>query len=248
MNSAIIKRILQYAYINAFERIYIRLLDFKKNPPVFIYQMGKVGSSTVYRSLKKIRLSNPVFHVHFLTNSGIEMAEKFHRSARSEPIPHHIQLSKILRGKLDRSNNIKMKVITLVRDPIGFEVSNFFQNAKWLHADSVNDHGRIDRDMALDFLENKIKKYDNQTGYFDTWFDREIKEACDIDVFDHPFDCNKGFCIIKQKNVDLLILRLEDLSFNFSIVLTDFLSLKQPVEMIKTNIGDKKNIHQTINM
>jgi hypothetical protein len=240
MKYAPIKRMLQYIYVNTIERIHIHLLDFKKYPPVFIYQMGKVGSSTVYRSLKKIKLSNPVFHIHFLTSSGIEMAEKFHKSAKRELIPCHIQLSRILRSKLSRSRNSKIKIITLVRDPISFEISNFFQNIKCINGNLIDDNGQIDKDKALSFLENKIKTYNTKTAYIDTWFDNEIKVVCNIDVFDYPFDFNKGFCTIKQKNVDLLILRLEDLNSNFSIALTDFLSLKQPVKMIKANIGKKK--------
>ena len=240
MYYGLIKKMLQYTYVNTVERVQIRLLDFAKNPPVFIYQMGKVGSSTVYRSLKKNKLSNPVFHVHFLTFSGIKNAEKSHKSIKSEPIPYHIQLSKLLRNKLNRSSNTKMKIITLVREPIGHEISGFFQNIKLLNANLIADNGRINNDKALSFLENKIKKYNNKTGYIDTWFDNEIKAVFNIDVFDHPFDHIKGFCIVRQKNIDLLILRLEDLNRNFSRALTDFLSLKQPVEMIKTNIGKNK--------
>ena len=240
MNHTSIKRILQYAYVNTIERIYIHLLDFKKTPPVFIYQMGKVGSSTVYRSLKKSKLSNPVFHTHFLTSSGIEMAEQFHKSAKRKPIPGHIQLSKMLRSKLNRSGNPKIKIITLVREPIAFEISNFFENVKLLNATLIDDNGQIDNVKALSFLENKIKTYNTKTAYVDTWFDNEIKVVCNIDVFDYPFDFNQGFCVIKQNNVDLLILKLEDLNRNFNRAVTDFLLPKQPLEMIKTNIGKKK--------
>jgi len=240
MNYAFFKSILAHAYLNTVERMRIALLDFENNPPVLIYQMGKVGSSTVYKSLKKSRLSNPVFHVHYLTNSGIKMAETFHKSNSAVPIIPHIRLSKILLNKLDKSPDINMKIITLIRDPIAFEVSNFFQNVKWLKPDLIDDNGQIDKDQASHFLENKIKQYNTKTGYVDTWFDNEIKVVCDIDVFDHSFDNNKGVCIIRKENVDLLIFRLEDLNRNFKIAITEFLSPKQPIEMIKANVGKNK--------
>ena len=241
MNHTSIRKILQYIYVATVKRIYIHLLDFEKHPPIFIYQMGKVGSTTVYRSLKEIKLPNPIFHVHCLTNSGVKKAKVFYKTNSKEIIiPPHIRLSEILLSKLDRSNSTKMKIITLVREPIGFKISNFFQNIEILSPNLIDENGRFDKDNILSFLENRIKMYDTKTEYVDTWFDNEIKIFCGIDVFDHPFDLNKGFCTIKQKNVDLMILRLEDLDRNFNRALIDFLSLKRPLKMIKTNTGEKK--------
>ena len=62
-----------------------------------------------------------------------------------------------------------MKIITLVRDPIGFEVSNFFQNIKCFYADLIDDNGRINQDKALNFLYDKIKKYNAKTAHINTW-------------------------------------------------------------------------------
>ena len=240
MNHAFIKRVLQYVYGNTVERIKIGLLDFKSNPPIIIYQMGKVGSSTISKSLKKAKLSNSVFHVHFLTQSGIEDAEKFHVINNVKLIPHHLRLSKMLRKKLESSRDMPLKIITLVREPISIAISTFFQNIQWFNKDFAHMNDQVDNERVTRFLESKTINYDPATDYIETWFDKEIKAVTNIDVYKYPFDHNKGFSIIKKENVDLLIMRLEDLNRNFNQALTDFLDLKHEIAMFKTNIREDK--------
>jgi hypothetical protein len=43
-----------------------------EHPPVLIYQMGKVGSTSVSSSLNSAGLANYVFDIHFLSNDLIE--------------------------------------------------------------------------------------------------------------------------------------------------------------------------------
>ena len=46
--------------------------SLKNKQPLLVYQMGKVGSSTVTRTLTNIsELSIPIFHVHLLTPENI---------------------------------------------------------------------------------------------------------------------------------------------------------------------------------
>ena len=37
--------------------------------PIIVYQMGKVGSSSMYWSLDALRLNVPVYHLHFLNDA-----------------------------------------------------------------------------------------------------------------------------------------------------------------------------------
>ena len=39
----------------------------KTKSPILIYQMGKVGSSTIKKSLEQINQDSVIYHVHFLT-------------------------------------------------------------------------------------------------------------------------------------------------------------------------------------
>ena len=40
--------------------------------PVIVYIMGKVGSTSVYESLRENRVSPLIYHVHFLTHSNLD--------------------------------------------------------------------------------------------------------------------------------------------------------------------------------
>ncbi len=52
----------------AYHRLAIarRLQGVKQREPILVYQMGKVGSSTVVQTLEALGLPNPVLHVHTL--------------------------------------------------------------------------------------------------------------------------------------------------------------------------------------
>ena len=46
-----------------------------KGSPLLIYQMGKVGSSTVQASLRSLKLDMPIYHTHILTKERISETE-----------------------------------------------------------------------------------------------------------------------------------------------------------------------------
>ncbi|MGH0033152.1 MAG: putative capsular polysaccharide synthesis family protein, partial [Myxococcota bacterium] len=48
-------------------------------------------------------------------------------------------------------------------------------------------------------------------GYAEEWFDRELRTTLGIDVFDEPFDRERGWQILHARRADLLLLRTEDL-------------------------------------
>jgi hypothetical protein len=56
------------------------------------------------------------------------------------------------------------------------------------------------------------------------WFDWEIKEIYGIDIYEYPFDKEKGYSIIKKGNIEIMIYRLENLNKLESIV-GDFVGL-----------------------
>lgn len=72
------------------------------------------------------------------------------------------------------------------------------------------------------------------------WFDEELKELCDVDVYSHPFDKDKGYSIINENGVEILLLKTEKLS-NLTDVIKDFANIQQ-FELLNENIGEKKNI------
>ena len=67
--------------------------------PVLIYQMGKVGSTSVSKSLNAAGLSNYVFDIHFL--SGDLTKHKYlYINSGIVPVPYHIELGLALRRRI----------------------------------------------------------------------------------------------------------------------------------------------------
>jgi len=84
-------------------RVKLALQNFNKLPPILIYQMGKVGSSAVYESLKKYGIQNPLHHVHFLSYGHLNELER----KKSRNKGRHL-FATLLEGNKteDRSNQI----------------------------------------------------------------------------------------------------------------------------------------------
>lgn len=217
---------------------YVR--DFDANPPIVIYQMGKVGSSSVYRSLSNSRLPNPVYQVHFLSEKGIREAEQYFLTLEMPVTAQHIKRSKLLRKAMVKrqERGKRWKIITLVREPIGRDISDFFENVHKYYPYLIDEPGKIKREESIRHLQEIFMNYDPATDYACTWFDCELRNAFDIDVYNHPFNHADGFTIIRDKGIDLLILRLEDINRCFSKALTEF--LEEPVSMAKANISATK--------
>jgi hypothetical protein len=231
-----IKRLIPYSIIENFG---IALQNFNFNPPIIVYQMGKVGSKTIYMSLKNAHLPNPIYHVHFLSHDGIRNAEEYILSKKSV-VPSHIRRGKILRKKIDKTKDAQWKIITLVREPVIRDISSLFENLELLYPDLIDENGDMKKSDAIEFLQKRLMNYDESTSYTCKWFDREIKSVFSIDVYAYPFNHHDGFTIIHDKGVEVLVLRLEDLDKSFNNALIKFLDLESPIKMLKSNVGENK--------
>jgi hypothetical protein len=216
------------------------LTHLDSSPPIVIYQMGKVGSSTVYRSLANVKLSGPIYHVHFLSQEGIDNAERYFLSLQTPQVPEHIERSRQLRKRLDRGKDTQWKIITLVREPAARDISDLFQNVDSYWPELLDEEGKVRTNEALEFLQGRFLEYDETTNYTCTWFDRELKEVFNIDVYGTPFDHDRGYTIIPGQGAEVLILRLEDLGCSFGRAMSDFLGLDPGLEILSANVGEEK--------
>lgn len=175
---------------------------------VLVYQMSKVGSTSVYQALRN-SLEIPIYHTHFLSATGIRNAERFFREAGAA-VPSNIRYSAILRNHLPDMRPI---IITLVRDPIAREVSGFFQLGDRIF-DVLEDQEPIE--TIIDKVSLRIEKLqDEEHSQVHTWFDNEIKTVFGIDVYSQPFDFEKGYAVFSNERTKVLLFRLEDLDRAF---------------------------------
>ncbi|MBI4762490.1 MAG: putative capsular polysaccharide synthesis family protein [Chloroflexota bacterium] len=209
---------------------------------IIVFQMGKVGSRTVYESLvrtyRKLRQPVDIYHSHILCN--FENAEAIIRKERINPGPTLavINAGRELRREIDSSPTRQWRIITLVRDPIARNVGTFFQ--------VLDEH-----------IPNWQEKYSNgmlhveevQQAFLNArsihsepvrWFDEQLLPVFGVDVFSEPFPRETGYKIYNANSrMPVLLIRLEDLNRVGALALQEFLGLKD-IELVSTNIGEEK--------
>ena len=188
--------------------------------------MGKVGSSTIKKSLNNANLSNFIEQVHFLSWPAIQSIEKNYIK-QNKPVPSHIRLGKLLRQQIDQSlGRIRFKIISLVRDPVARDISDVFQNIERDMPHIVN----LDQKQASDEIQRHILEmlyqFDETTDYACTWFDNELKDVFHFDIFLPPFDKHQGYQIFSTQYADILVIRLENLTTCHKKAFHEFLGLK----------------------
>ena len=222
------------------------------NPPLLIYQMGKVGSQTIERSLRPIKLDMAVYHTHVLTKERIADTEakrkKFFRTERYSYLKRP-WLNQFLRKQIDRGlNEKKWKIITLTREPISRNISTFFENLEVKRIDSSDKY-----EVKSDYYDIApiIVTPDNMQAlrdlFFDrlnhdsplVFFDRELKGVFGIDVFASEFPKSKGFKTYEDEKADVLLIRLENLNDCAEEAFKDFLDIHN-FALVNTNIGREK--------
>lgn len=175
-------------------------LYLRNATPVVVYQMGKVGSSSIENSLMRA-LERPVFHVHMMNPENIKRHFNNLLHQRN-PIPDHLITGKLLH-KAIITRNREAKFITSVREPIARNISAFFQNISILAPEISNSEWLSVDELTSIFLQ----RYPHTVPL--NWFDREIAQTLRIDVYAHSFPKEKGYMQLSNGNFDLLILKSE---------------------------------------
>jgi hypothetical protein len=236
------KNIKNFAYLNySTAKLYYNFFSLPKlgrSNPLLIFQMGKVGSSSVANSLKLLDMNFVIYHVHDMSDKIMDLMESNYKenwipAARPGHLWEGQYVKKILKKHPKRWN---WKIITLVRDPVARNISAFFQNLFLKYGSYYFDRKKL--------LNLFLNEFDHETPL--VWFDREIKEVIGIDVFRKPFPKEKGYEIYQSKENSLLTIRLEDLDACASNAFREFLGIKN-LKIIKSNIGNVKPYSKSYN-
>ncbi|MBI5888971.1 MAG: glycosyltransferase [Deltaproteobacteria bacterium] len=203
--------------------------------PVMIYNMGKVGSTTVYETLRSI-MGVPVFTAHLLND--FDETEKILRrdvSVGLEAALWVVNDGRRYRGYIDDFPKEDWNVISLVRDPLAMEVSRFFQAlGEDIPARKRIEDGTMDVSELIDIF---INKWPHPPPL--DWFEDRLKPVFDIDVYSRPFPYEKGYDIIDKGRFSLLLIRLEDLDRCAGQAFEEFLGI-HGVELKKGNVATSK--------
>lgn len=174
---------------------------------IWVYQPAKVGSTSIWAGLEASGI--PCIHIHRIHTYNME--DYYY-------VPHVRNYFKLF--EQDENAHRGIKIISLVREPIARSISQIFQ---WIAPDFIIECAGWKSARGSNLAEmciNQIKK-DMKTGrlgYVFNWFDAEIKSVFGIDVYQHDFDKEAGFGIIREKGVEILLLKMETLKSNEGII------------------------------
>lgn len=221
---------------------FLKLSHSRFSFPVIIFQPGKVGSLSVFHSLVRaytnLYINTPIYHVHILNNFDTwERNIKQTRRNADENLAH-IQEWRQLRERIDGKPEQTWNIINLVRDPIAIKISSLFQALHNFIPDWEEryQNGQLTMADLDELLSNRIKlRFDG----LDSWYDGQIKAIWGLDVFSMDFPKDKGYAIYSDRNINLLIIRLEDLNRVAKEAFDQFLGL-QNFLLSSRNVGDKK--------
>ncbi len=195
------------------------VMNLKRNTPVFVYQMGKVASSSIYSSIKK-QYAGLVFHDH-----------NFGENSLSKEV---FQLYSHYQNK-----NFPIKIISLVREPIGRNLSAFFENFKRDTGVAYKDSNYAAEELQHIFLQNY--KHDIPL----IWFDNNFKTEFNIDVFAYDFP-GSNYLEIKKDNVSLLLMKHDVPDHIKEEIIRTFIDVPS-FKLKNANISEQKEYAQSYN-
>lgn len=194
--------------------------------PILVYQMGKVGSRSAVKAIEE-RTDRPIFHIHQLDPEILAGVAKQNVDAGND-IPPHIEAGRIVNETIVGPGR-PADVVTLVREPIGRNISAFFQNLNIF----VPKANATPQEMVDAFVE----RYPHSQPA--TWFQREIGKSLGIDVFATPFDIARGWQVYERGPYRMLLMRCESPDETKAEAIADFFGWSG-VEVKRVNMGDNK--------
>jgi hypothetical protein len=200
-------------------------------PPVVIYQMGKVGSSSIRESLLDHGVW-PVHHVHRLNPDHIDEVRN-HREQKGFRERDNIDGRGLVLHRQLVEPEHPAKFISVVRDPVSRNVSAFFQNfvgrdpEEWQNPASLKG-----------FVDAFLEEYNHDVPL--TWFKREPAATLGIDVYAKPFPSERGHATFQNDPFELLVLRVGLPDSEKADVIQSFLRMKK-FHIRRVNTGKSKS-------
>ena len=237
-----------------------KILEALGSRPVLVYTMGKVGSSSVYHSLRNCNISLLVYHVHYLTDYCMERVSQVYSEKNVEyqedislnqfvrgSTQHHLTGSYILKNSVKKSNAKKWNIITLFRDPVATFMSHVFQSPE-IHTPFLFDQkGDLDAKKVNKYIREHFREFNSDKDHLSNWIDTEFHAYTGIDLYSYPFNCDAGYTIIKSENYDVAMISLEKLNSIFALVIKELTGTSKEVNMMRRNVTEKKDVADLYN-
>jgi Putative capsular polysaccharide synthesis protein len=204
--------------------------------PVLVYQMSKVGSTSLLYSLQfayaKAGLFRvPMYHAHTLSN--LDFHEQQAEQAKGPG--HHLALVreyKQIRRAIEDQPLAHWNVVSLVRDPVARQVSDYFHHID-RHLPDWRSRWENQKLSIDEVVQNFLTVHDPTYN----WFEAEIDSIFGIDVYASAFPHEAGYGIyLRPPKGSLLVLRLEDLDRVAKPAVDQLLGIKK-FKLYSFNLG-----------
>lgn len=206
------------------------LLALRGREPVVVFQMGKVGSTSVARSFPTA--GHPVaVQTHHLHRPRIEKAKQWSRERGLPRRAHFFHADAVAHRVVEKGRPFKL--ITLVREPVGRSVSNLFHNF-----DRFVGVPLAESTHTVPELVEVLVAHERQLDE-SRWFPREFEPALDLDVYAHPFPHDEGGQVLTGGRGEVLVLRLETPDDRKERLIADFLG-EPGFRLATANVGLEK--------
>jgi hypothetical protein len=199
------------------------LTRIRRQPVVAVYQLGRVGSSTVTAAIR-VAGAGLTFHVHSLApdlRRDLEQQRVTITPALAEYIHQNDRVARCLRWVLGM--HAPMKIIVLLRDQVDQSLSSFFYNFTLFTGHSLDEKAWTPRELRrLYWVKNSL----NGFNAFEYWFERELHRNMGFDIFAHRFDPERGWQVYQHNRLSVLVMKIELDDADKNIVLNTFLGIK----------------------
>lgn len=232
----------------SYHRLNLWQRGLRSKNKIVIYQMGKVGSTTIWKSLEALNLNAPVYHVHTLNPDKIHHAiqrDQINFAKRRFIYPETVQ-SHYLHGQLARHpNQHPWHVITLVRDPVAKILSSFFQKLEAELSLGLDYRKQMktagNHQVVQDVIERFYGEYVDNPAWRHPyeWFNAEFNTSLNIDIFTQPSLAGRDYSIFTTPQAKVLLFKLESLTDCYRPAFQAFLGLPE-FELIQANLGMQK--------
>ncbi|MEM7573476.1 MAG: putative capsular polysaccharide synthesis family protein [Bacteroidota bacterium] len=181
-------------------------------PPLYVYQMGKVASSSLRYSLEATYPGQVVHSHHFGPQHRKWEVEYLYRAWQKGPFP--------------------LKVISLIREPVGRNISAFFENFERFTRIPFEQNPYTAEELQLIFLT----RYAHNIPLL--WLESELQHSFGVDVYASPFP-REGHLRMQQGPVDFLLMKHQLTDEYKAKLVQDFVPLEQ-LEWHNRNQGTEK--------
>lgn len=203
------------------------LSEYDRDDVVFVYQMGKVGSTAVAEALRRTGLVT--FHGHSFRGEFILALQNGAKKRGNFALYDMVEYWKMAATCLAASPYMRkrLRFVTLCREPISHFISNYFQRHSDFYGEEYFAHSWPDEQVEEKIIMEMIadarmlitlgKSYSDIDLHFPSgcdalsfvkhWFELDFKRSVGVDLTSLPMD-PRGF--IRRDNI--LLLKMERLS------------------------------------